>query len=400
MLVEVQHLDTTILSLKADKEFTVENLKHIISQNIHIPPSDLTLASNGEVLEDGHRFSNYCFGDVCKVLLFLRRGEQIRINIEVDFGKGKMIYIPVCVNWSVGEFKQKLQKTIKDKLFDKNNFLTFSRYIMEDDRTLEEYKVKEGSRITVFSYLDRDEKENSRLNEVNRKNGLDRPYQGNHRQEALEKEALEDFPTFEESEEPNEDIPSYATDLPPSPSPTLMEADKAEPETNQLTESSIPPPISEQQYPSRNSPQLPTEHSPMNSSINNRNGPESPGPWQTAMEPKTIVIPGGFRHRPGRSVFNRKPISESPMLEKSKSTDKMEVNFTDGSRKMIIELPTTATVADGLEAVKSRISDSDKERLRLFKGCVQMEGHHPLSQYGVVHASTLVFKKPGPVRKF
>lgn len=141
MIIEVQHLDTTILFLKADKRFTVENWKHAVSQNIHIPPSDLTLASNDAVLEDSHCFSSYFSGDICKVLLFLRRGEQIWINTEVEFGQGKIIYIRICANWIVREFKQKLQKTIKNKPFDRNKFLTFSRYILEDYQTLEEYRL-------------------------------------------------------------------------------------------------------------------------------------------------------------------------------------------------------------------------------------------------------------------
>lgn len=179
-----------------------------------------------------------------------------------------------------------------------------------------------------------------------------------------------------------------------------MKTDEAESESNRPTEFKIPPPISKPQYQPRNSPQLQDEHPSMNNSLNIRKGSESSGSWQAAMVPKTIVILGGFLQRPGRSVFSRRPINVSAMPERSKSADKMELNFTDGSRKMTIELPTTATVADGLEAVKNRISGSGKEKVRLFKGHVQMERQHPLSQYGVVHASTLVFKKHGSVRKF
>ncbi|VDL59192.1 unnamed protein product [Hymenolepis diminuta] len=186
-------------------------MKHVVSQNIHISPSDLILTGNGAVLEDGHCFSNYFSGDIFKVLLFFRRSEQIWINTEVDFGQGKVIYIPICMNWIVIEFKQKPQKTIKNKLLNRNKFLTFSHYILEDDRTLEEYRLKEGSRITVFSYQD---------------------------------------------QEPNIMAGCYGA----------------------------------QNY------------------------------------------PGDFFQRPGRSVFSRRFINVSAMPERSKSADKMEVNFTDGSR--------------------------------------------------------------------
>ncbi|KAM3185811.1 hypothetical protein ACTXT7_005627 [Hymenolepis weldensis] len=57
MIIEVQHLDATILYLKADKTYR----------------------------------------DICKVLLFLRRDEQIWINTEVDFGQGKVLCIPVSL---------------------------------------------------------------------------------------------------------------------------------------------------------------------------------------------------------------------------------------------------------------------------------------------------------------
>lgn len=118
------------------------------------------------------------------------------------------------------------------------------------------------------------------------------------------------------------------------------------------------------------------------------------------MESKAIVIPERFRQRQPKPVFNRQFHSATGVSDRGKSVDKMDVIFTDGTRKMTVELPIKATVLEGLEAVKTRISDSDKDRLRLFKGYVQMEAHHPLSQYGVVNGSTVVFKKPGPVQKF
>ena len=407
MLIEVEHLNSTILSLTAEKELTVENLKHVISQNIHIPAADLTLASNGSLLEDGHQFSEYFSSDVCKVLLFLRKGEHIRSNIEVDFGHGKVVYIPICLNWTVGELKEKLQEAIKGELFDDTIFLTYARYIMEDSRTLEEYKVKEGSKITVFTYLKREciSGLNGKAPPVENGPEVHYPIEAefNFPKEADAPEKsriLEAFPRLEPFEE-HIDC-NYETPLPPpTPSPPLpLDPSKIEPMlsqaslTSSLTESSVSPQTAEQGFPWSSS----THHFDQlaqNASPNKRNSLEYSGSWPTTMEPKTIIIPGGFRQRQTKPVFSKQFTSGV-----AKDAEKMEVIFTDGSRKMNIELPKTATVSDGLAAVKLRISDSDKDRLRLFKGYVQMEGHHPLSQYGIVHGSTVVFKQPGPVRKF
>ncbi|KAH9287374.1 hypothetical protein ECG_01497 [Echinococcus granulosus] len=417
MLIEVKHLDSTILSLKADEEFTVENLKHVLSQNIHVPASNLTLASNGSLLEDEHRFSEYFAGDICNVLLFLRKGEQIRTNIEVDFGHGKVLFIPACMNWTVGELKQKVQKAIKDEHLDETKIFTFAHYIMEDDRRLKEYKLKEGSKITVFTYLN--------LKSTNTINGeassVKSGAKGSHlivSQQQLSQQSstsrkfgdLESFPKYQVLESPVDDIIksslSRATPLPPTPSPPpLLEPSKVEPVENPKipivppTDSYVSPQMAEQSSLWNPTANL-TDHQWQKSSSNLRNVPESSEFWPASVEPKTIVIPGRFRQRQTQPIFNNQFHSGTGISERSKSADKMDVIFTDGTRKMAVELPITATVLEGLEAVKTRISDSDKDRLRLFKGYVQMEAYHLLSQYGVVHGSTVVFKKPGPVRKF
>ncbi|KAL5962073.1 Polyubiquitin [Taenia solium] len=416
MHIEVEHLDSTILSLKADKEFTVENLKHIVSQNIHIPASDLTLASNGSLLEDGHRFSEYFAGDTCKVLLFLRKGEQIRNNVEVDLGDGKVLFVPACMNWTVGELKQKLQKAIEGEPLDETKFFTFARYIMEDDRRLEEYKLKEGSKITVFTYLNVDS-----TNTMNReaslvKNGEETSHPivscsqfSQYPSSSKNFGELERLLKYKVFENPVDDIIKSSlpctTPLPPTPSPPLLlkpsEVESIENPNNNInltTDSSIPLQMTEQSS-LWNAAANPTDHQSQNSSQNIRNDSESLGPWPVSVESKTIVIPGKFQQRQAKPVFNRQ-IHSGTGIDRGKSADKMNVIFTDGTRKMTVELPITATVVEGLEAVKTRISDSDKDRLRLFKGYVQMEAHHPLSQYGIVNGSTVVFKKPGPVQKF
>ncbi|VDK33457.1 unnamed protein product [Taenia asiatica] len=419
MHIEVEHLDSTILSLKADKEFTVENLKHIVSQNIHIPASDLTLASNGSLLEDGHRFSEYFAGDTCKVLLFLRKGEQIRNNVKVDLGDGKVLFVPACMNWTVGELKQKLQKAIEGERLDETKFFTFARYIMEDDRRLEEYKLKEGSKITVFTYLNVDS-----TNTMNREASLVKNGEANsqpiiscsrfpqHPSSSKNFGELESLPKYKVFEDPVDDIIksslSCTTPLPPTPTPSPplpLKPSKVESienpnnNINLTTDSSVPLQVTEQSL-LWNAAANPTNHQSQNSSPNIRNDSESLGSWPVSVESKTIVIPERFRQRQTKPVFNRQIHSGTRISDRGKSADKMDVIFTDGTRKMTVELPITATVLEGLEAVKTRISDSDKDRLRLFKGYVQMEAHHPLSQYGIVNGSTVVFKKPGPVQKF
>ncbi|EUB64889.1 hypothetical protein EGR_00158 [Echinococcus granulosus] len=371
MLIEVKHLDSTILSLKADEEFTVENLKHVLSQNIHVPASNLTLASNGSLLEDEHRFSEYFAGDICNVLLFLRKGEQIRTNIEVDFGHGKVLFIPACMNWTVGELKQKVQKAIKDEHLDETKIFTFAHYIMEDDRRLKEYKLKEGSKITVFTYLN--------LKSTNTINGeassVKSGAKGSHlivSQQQLSQQSstsrkfgdLESFPKYQPSKVEPVENPKIPI-VPP-------------------TDSYVSPQMAEQSSLWNPTANL-TDHQWQKSSSNLRNVPESSEFWPASVEPKTIVIPGRFRQRQTQPIFNNQFHSGTGISERSKSADKMDVIFTDGTRKMAVELPITATVLEGLEAVKTRISDSDKDRLRLFKGYVQMEAYHLLSQYGVVH---------------
>ena len=412
MLIEVEHLNSTILSLNAENELTVENLKNVISQNIHIPATDLTLASNGSLLEDGHQCSEYFNSDACKVLLFLRKGEQIRSNIEVDFGHGKVVYIPACLKWTVGQLKQKLREETKGDPFDSTMFLTFARYIMEEALTLEEYKIREGSRITIFSYLNKKStnKMNGKISAIESGPETNYPIESvfniAEHSEALEKprvlETSQKQESFEEHVKCNNEGASVCT----TPSPPLpLESSKIEPTSNQASPNSPPtdPPAplqtAEQGFPWNSSAHI-HEQRPQNTSPSVKNGFESSGSWPTTMEPKTIIIPGGFRQRLIKPVFNKQFTTGVGISERAKYDDKMEVIFTDGSRKMNVELPITATVSEGLATVKSRISDSDKDKLRLFKGYVQMEGHHPLSQYGIVHGSTVVFKQPGPVRKF
>ncbi|KAL5112959.1 hypothetical protein TcWFU_009543 [Taenia crassiceps] len=329
MHIEVEHLDSTILSLKADKEFTVENLKHVVSQNIHIPASDLTLASNGSLLEDGHRFSE-------RTKAKTKKGDQSYLNLE-----------PM-------------------KIMNK-----------------EASPIKNGSEASQFSQRSSSSKKVGEL---------------------------ESFSKYQMFENPLDDtirssLPC-ATPLPPAPSPPLFleqtKADSVEnPNNNAVltTDSSVPSKITEQSSMWNAAASL-TDHQSQNSSPNLRNDSESLRSWPVPVESKTIAIPGRFRQHQTKPVLSGQFHSKTGMSERRKSTDRMDIIFTDGIRKMTVELPITATVVEGLEAVKTRISDSDKDRLRLFKGYVQMEAHHSLSQYGVVNGSTVVFKKPGPVQKF
>ncbi len=80
--------------------------------------------------------------------------------------------------------------------------------------------------------------------------------------------------------------------------------------------------------------------------------------------------------------------------------DNMCITFTDGKQRIPIELPVNATVTMGLEALREKLPGSEQEKIFLFKGSVQMDGFHQLRSYGIVHGTSVVFKKQMPVRRF
>ncbi|VDD81421.1 unnamed protein product [Mesocestoides corti] len=393
MLIEVEHLDSKILTLKVDNEISVENLKKAISQSIHIPTSYLTLASNGALLEDGFRFSPGHSDDTCKVLLFLRRGEKIKTNLEVDFGHGRVVLIAACMNWKVSELKQVLQNAIGGEPFDKKVF-TFARYILEDDRTLEEYKLKEGSRITVFSYL-----EPQPTSEVDKdasiiRNGVEPQLSPKSDSKPSKPSdvpqksvSTENFPQYKLSEEPVQTINKQSSVSPPHSSPQSRKSYlpmRTEETNSTLQVAPVSPSTAEQSPPwaipvNRTVSQSPKD--PNTSPITSE-----PQTLRSAFnEPKTITIPGGFRQSRQRSGFAKQLSTPLP----STNNDKMSINFTDGRRVITLELQASATVSEGLEALEAKLPASDKNQIYLFKGAVQMDGRHPLKHYGIVHGTTV-----------
>ena len=147
MEIYVQYKNRVIW-LKVSKELLIENVKERINDQLDIDPNQQLLFKNGE-LEDKKKLDQYGIENNSMIELYIKKADHIIIYINCLTGVKKAI----CINKKAHVYK------LKEKLFnlegipvDKQGLIN-KGLELDDDRTLEEYDIKENSLIHLVLRL-------------------------------------------------------------------------------------------------------------------------------------------------------------------------------------------------------------------------------------------------------
>lgn len=419
MLIEVEHQASVVFSFNAGDEAAVDQIKETIGKHVHVSVANLTLAHDGVLLENGHKLSEYLSGDRCRLMMFLRKGERPTTNIEVDLAHGKTVLVAVYLDWTVRKLKEELKQELDGQSFTNSEMLTFGRYILEDDRTLEQYKIKEGSRITVFGFLQSREPTHLflpaplQLPQPIPTNGHSMARETNH-----EVIPCTDSPTSDAHDTPHVQTipptlnayPSTKEDMlahsyvpedekePTSPSTVMhqrpeLAASQQIQETEHMqsasTEFSSPICLASPRGADKLAQQTTLSGTDLPSS---KEAGSFPSLLSSDYEPKTITIPGGVFQR--RKSSTKKRFDGPAIPVACLNSEHMCITFTDGSRqRMVLELPQDITVSRATEALRDALPGEKQGSILLFRGVVEMDRHRQLKSYGIIHGTSVIFKR-------
>ncbi|XP_078277975.1 polyubiquitin-like [Rhinoraja longicauda] len=139
--ITVTGQDGKSLQLKDNIYGKVSEVKRNIQQKWTIPVSQQRLIFNGTILDDGKTLlDSSIFVDATIQLITL-------MDIVVNYN-GRNLTIQVSPNDKVSSLKNKIEESL-EHLQPSQYYLTFQTTILEDERTLHHYGIKQHSTIYV-----------------------------------------------------------------------------------------------------------------------------------------------------------------------------------------------------------------------------------------------------------
>lgn len=133
-----------MITLDVELSDTIEGLKkqiqgEILEEEGDIPPEQQSIVLAGKSTEDGRTLSDYNFQQECTIIVLLRRVRQVLIRTRG--GKASQAFtLNVAPSDTIAAVKTKIQE--KEGIPVDQQCLCFAGNLLEDGRTLEDYRVR------------------------------------------------------------------------------------------------------------------------------------------------------------------------------------------------------------------------------------------------------------------
>ncbi|EUB56300.1 Polyubiquitin-B [Echinococcus granulosus] len=155
MQLRIIHRGSELLTLSAEVDTSVLQVKAAIAKALRIPPNDQTLTFKGVYLEDSRSLNDYEIAKSGALELHLPLKLQKIIPVRVAISPEEVYSIPIRSNATVAELRAEIATRVgRQNRNVTNAFLVYSHWILEDLRRLNEYEIGDNACITVARVLE------------------------------------------------------------------------------------------------------------------------------------------------------------------------------------------------------------------------------------------------------